>query len=116
MYEKYDIKEIRILPASLKLEFSLEEKFREYLRHELPKVNEGEYWYREYGIEVDKKSDILVLFWHSKVIIEVACFSIQKQFLISVVLQKMKYINILIYQKVSDKALPRLTLMQRMRF
>lgn len=47
MYEKYDIREIRILPASLKLEFPLEEKFREYLRHELPKVNEGEYWYRE---------------------------------------------------------------------
>ena len=65
MYEKYNVKEIRILPASSKLEFPLEEKFREYLRHELPKDNEGEYWYREYGIEVDVDSEILVLFWHS---------------------------------------------------
>lgn len=65
MFEKYNIKEIRILPASSKLEFETEEDIREYLRHELPKVNGGEYWYREYGIEIDKKLDILILFWHS---------------------------------------------------
>lgn len=64
MYEKYDIKEIRILPASSKLEFETEEEIREYLRHELPKENKGRYWYREKGIKTAGNEDILVLFWY----------------------------------------------------
>lgn len=63
MFEKYDIKEIRILTTSYELEFETEEKIREYLSYTLPKEFEGKYWYRKNGIEVEKK-DILVLFWY----------------------------------------------------
>lgn len=63
MFEKYDIKEIRILTTSSELEFETEEEIRDYLNHELPKDQEGKYWYREKGIEVEGK-DILVIFWY----------------------------------------------------
>ncbi len=63
MFEKYDIKEIRILTTSSELEFGTEEEIRKYLRYELPKYHEGKYWYREKGIDVHNK-DILVIFWY----------------------------------------------------
>lgn len=63
MFEKYDIKEIRILVTSSELEFDSEDEIREYLKYTLPKGQEGEYWYRERGINVDNK-DMLVLFWY----------------------------------------------------
>lgn len=46
MFEKYDIKGIRILTTSSELEFGTEEEIREYLEYTLPKVEEGRYWYR----------------------------------------------------------------------
>lgn len=63
MFEKYNIKEIRILATSSELEFATEKEIREYLRYDLPKVEEGKYWYRERGIDVNDK-DILVIFWY----------------------------------------------------
>ena len=63
MFEKYDIKEIRILTTSSELEFGTEKEIREYLKYGLPKENEGRYWYRERGIDV-KDMDILVIFWY----------------------------------------------------
>lgn len=63
MFERYDIKEIRILTTSSELEFQSENEIREYIRHELPKKQEGKYWYRERGIDV-KNKDILVIFWY----------------------------------------------------
>lgn len=63
MFEKYDIKEIRILTTSSELEFGTEEEIREYLGYTLPKAEEGRYWYRERGIDV-KDKDILVIFWY----------------------------------------------------
>lgn len=63
MFEKYNIEEIRILPTSSKLEFGTEEEIREYLGYTLPKVEEGKYWYRERGIEINDKN-ILVIFWY----------------------------------------------------
>ena len=64
MFEKYDIKEIRILTTSSELEFETEEAIREYLSYTLPKEWEGEYWYRKNGIVVEKNKNILVLFWY----------------------------------------------------
>lgn len=66
MYEKYDIKQMRILVTSSELEFETEEEIREYLRHLLPKKYEGRYWYREKGIKTDDNGDILVLFWYKE--------------------------------------------------
>lgn len=63
MFEKYDIKEIRILVTSSELEFETEDAIREFLEYTLPKEHEGQYWYRERGIDVNNK-DILVLFWY----------------------------------------------------
>ncbi len=63
MFEKYDIKEIRILTTSSKLEFSTEDEIREYLRYTLPKVEDGRYGYRKNGIIVNNK-EILVIFWY----------------------------------------------------
>lgn len=63
MFEKYNIEEIRILTTSSELEFSTEEEIREYLGYTLPKEEEGKYWYRERGIDVNNK-DILVIFWY----------------------------------------------------
>lgn len=65
MFEKYDIKEIRILITNSELEFENRKKIRKYLRDELPKEQEGRYWYRERGIDVENK-DTLVIFWHQK--------------------------------------------------
>ncbi len=67
MFEKYNIKEIRILTTSSELEFETEDDIREYLRYTLPKDYEGRYWYRKNGVVVDKedKKDILVIFWYS---------------------------------------------------
>lgn len=65
MFEKYDIKEIRILTTSSELEFESEEAIRDFLKYGLPKECEGKYWYRERGIDVnDDNKDILVLFWY----------------------------------------------------
>lgn len=63
MFEKYDIKEIRILTTSSELEFSTEEGIREYLGYTLPKVEEGRYGYRRNGIDVNNE-EILVIFWY----------------------------------------------------
>lgn len=63
MFEKYDIKEIRILTTSSELEFSTEEGIREYLGYTLPKVEEGRYEYRRNGIDVNNE-EILVIFWY----------------------------------------------------
>lgn len=63
MFEKYDIKEIRILVTSSDLEFKTINEIREYLRRELPKDEEGKYWYREHGIDVED-TDVLVVFWY----------------------------------------------------
>lgn len=63
MFEKYNIKEIRILATSSELEFDTEDVIREYLRYDLPKAEEGKYRYRERGIDVNDK-DILVIFWY----------------------------------------------------
>lgn len=63
MFEKYDIKEIRILTTSSELEFNTEKEIRKYLGYTLPKVEEGKYWYRERGIDVENE-DILVIFWY----------------------------------------------------
>ncbi len=67
MFEKYNIKEIRILTTSSELEFETEDDIREYLRYTLPKDYEGRYWYRKNGVVADKedKKDILVIFWYS---------------------------------------------------
>lgn len=64
MFEKYDIKEIRILTTSSELEFSTEEGIREYLGYTLPKVDEGRYGYRRNGIDVKNNEKILVIFWY----------------------------------------------------
>ena len=63
MFEKYNIGEIRILTTSSELEFNTEAEIREYLRYTLPKEEEGKYWYRERGIDVNDK-EILVIFWY----------------------------------------------------
>lgn len=63
MFEKYDIKEIRILTTSSELEFSTEKGIREYLGYTLPKVEEGRYGYRRNGIDVNNE-EILVIFWY----------------------------------------------------
>lgn len=63
MFEKYNIKEIRILTTSSELEFSTEEGIREYLGYTLPKVDEGRYGYRRNGIDVNNE-EILVIFWY----------------------------------------------------
>ncbi len=63
MFEKYDINEIRIIVTSSELEFENEDEIRQFLKYTLPKEQEGEYWYRERGIDVDNE-DILVLFWY----------------------------------------------------
>ena len=66
MFEKYNIKEIRILTTSSELEFETEDDIREYLKNTLPKDYEGRYWYREKGIVIDEEDekDILVIFWY----------------------------------------------------
>lgn len=63
MFEKYNIEEIRILTTSSELEFATEEEIREYLGYTLPKVEEGKYWHRERGIDVNDK-EVLVIFWY----------------------------------------------------
>ncbi|MCI9542475.1 MAG: hypothetical protein HFG39_15860 [Lachnospiraceae bacterium] len=66
MFEKYNIKEIRILTTSSELEFETEDDIREYLRYTLPKNCEGRYYYRRKGIVIDKEDqkNMLVLFWY----------------------------------------------------
>lgn len=59
MYEKYDIKEIRFLPMG-KNEFKTVEEAREFLKYNLPKDQDGKYWYQIKGI--DSENEILVLF------------------------------------------------------
>lgn len=59
MYEKYNIMEIRFLPMG-KNEFKTVEEAREFLRYQLPKTQDGDYWYQEKGI--DSNGDLLVLF------------------------------------------------------
>ncbi len=71
MYEKYDIKEIRFLPMSDK-EFTIVDNAREYLRYQLPKEEDGAYWYQTKGI--DAEGDILVLFRIQSQIIGVGIF------------------------------------------
>lgn len=63
MFEKYNIKEIRILTTSSELEFETEDGIRKYLRYTLPKKKKGKYRYRKNGIDVNEK-DILVIFWY----------------------------------------------------
>jgi hypothetical protein len=71
MYEKYDIKEIRFLPMSDR-EFATIDDAREYLRYQLPKEEDGAYWYQTKGINA--KGDILVLFRIHSLIIGVGVF------------------------------------------
>lgn len=76
MYEKYNIKEIRFLPMSEE-EFATEEEAREYLRYQLPKKENGEYWYQTKGI--DSENEILVLFRIHSCIIGVGIFKKRKK-------------------------------------
>lgn len=76
MYDKYDIKEIRFLPMSEE-EFATEEDAREYLRYQLPKEENGGYWYQTKGI--DSENEILVLFRIQSCIIGVGIFKKRKK-------------------------------------
>lgn len=71
MFDKYNIKEIRFLPMSEE-EFATEEDAREYLGYQLPKEENGEYWYQTKGI--DAENEILVLFRIQCCIIGVGIF------------------------------------------
>lgn len=76
MYEKYNIKEIRFLPMSEE-EFATEGEAREYLRYQLPKEENGEYWYQIKGI--DSENEILVLFRIQSCIIGAGIFKERKK-------------------------------------